>query len=67
MARIPQTGCSLDDLPEFLTPEELAVAFRTGRSATYDAIRRGDFPHIKVGRLIRVPKHVVLEAAGRMA
>jgi excisionase family DNA binding protein len=55
----------LSTLPEFLTPEEVARVYRTGRTATYDAIRRGEIEHVKIGRVIRIPRRVLLEAAGR--
>jgi excisionase family DNA binding protein len=61
------TQIDLSTLPEFLTPEEVARVYRTGRTATYDAIRRGEIEHVKIGRLIRIPRHVLLKAAGRLA
>ena len=38
-----------------LTIEEVGRILHTARNATYEAARRGDFPTVKVGRLIRVP------------
>jgi excisionase family DNA binding protein len=37
------------------------------RNATYEAARRGDFPTIRIGKLIRVPKaalHAMIDGAG---
>jgi excisionase family DNA binding protein len=37
------------------------------RNASYEAAKRGDFPTIRIGKLIRVPKaafHQMLEQAG---
>ena len=48
---------TLADLPAVLTVEEAAKLLRIGRSAAYDAARRGDIPVIRVGRLLRVPRH----------
>jgi excisionase family DNA binding protein len=31
----------------------------TGRTATYDAVRRGELPHIKVGRRFVIPTAAV--------
>jgi excisionase family DNA binding protein len=38
-----------------LTVEETATALGTGRSATYEAVRRGQLPSIRVGRRVLVP------------
>ena len=45
------------DLAAVLTIEEAAKVLRIGRSAAYEAARRGDIPTIRVGRLLRVPRH----------
>jgi excisionase family DNA binding protein len=38
------------DRPAVLTVEEVAKLLRLGRTATYEAIRRGEIPSIKIGR-----------------
>jgi excisionase family DNA binding protein len=43
--------------PLVYTIEEAAKVLRIGRSAAYDAARRGDLPTIRVGRSLRVPRH----------
>lgn len=43
-----------------LTVEESAKALGIGRSAAYEAIRRGDIPSIRIGKRLVVPK-VALE------
>ena len=48
---------ALADMPLTLTVEEAAAVLRIGRSAAYDAARRGELPVIKVGRSLRVPRH----------
>lgn len=40
-----------------LTVEEAARELRIGRSAAYDAVRRGEIPAVRIGRSIRVPRH----------
>lgn len=43
---------------------EVAAILRIGRNAAYEAAQRGDFPTIRCGKLIRVPKaafHAMLE------
>jgi excisionase family DNA binding protein len=50
-----------------LTIEEAAEVLRIGRSAAYEAARRGQLPVIRIGRSLRVPRHRLeqwLEAAG---
>ena len=39
-----------------LTVSETAVRLGLGRNATYEAIRRGEVPSIRVGRRILVPR-----------
>ncbi len=39
-----------------LTIEEAAKVLRIGRSAAYDAARRGELPTIRIGRILRVPR-----------
>lgn len=38
-----------NELPLFLTPNEVAIILRRGRSATYELIRRGEIPNCKLG------------------
>ena len=37
------------------TVEELAEVLGTGRTATYEAVRRGEIPSIRIGRFYRIP------------
>lgn len=52
-----------DDLPEFLTPAEFREHVRVSRNTAYEMIRRGEVPHVRFGRLIRIPKVVLRELA----
>ena len=48
---------SLDDLPEVLTVDEAAAYLRIGRTAAYEAVRRGELPGVlKLGRTIRISR-----------
>jgi excisionase family DNA binding protein len=38
-----------------VTVEEAAPWFKLGRSAAYEAVRRGQIPSLKFGRAVRVP------------
>jgi excisionase family DNA binding protein len=40
-----------------LTVEEAARELRIGRSAAYEAVRRGQLPAVRIGRSLRVPRH----------
>ncbi len=42
-----------------MTVEELAALLGTGRSATYEAVRAGGLPVIKVGRKLLIPTAAV--------
>ena len=49
------------------TIAEVGEMLGLGRNAAYDAAKRGDFPTIKIGKRIRIPKiafNKMLEAAG---
>lgn len=43
--------------PAVYTVEEAARLLRVGRTAAYEAARRGEIPVIRVGRSLRVPRH----------
>ena len=45
-----------DAKPEFLTVLECAQLLRCGRSATYEAVKRGEIPSIRIGRRLRIPR-----------
>ena len=53
----------VEDLPEFLSPEEFRGYVGLSRSAVYDLLRRNELPHLKFGRCIRIPKSA-LQSAG---
>jgi excisionase family DNA binding protein len=44
------------DLPEFLSPEEFRRYVGLGRSTIYDLLRRDEIPHLRFGRVIKIPK-----------
>jgi excisionase family DNA binding protein len=45
-----------DQLPEFLTPDEVRAYLNVSRNTVYELLRRNEIPHVRFGRLIRVPK-----------
>lgn len=42
------------DPPEFLTVDEVADLLRCDRKAVYEAVRHGQIPCLRIGRLVRV-------------
>jgi excisionase family DNA binding protein len=38
-----------------MTVEEAAAALGISRSLAYDAVRRGQIPHVRIGRRILIP------------
>lgn len=38
------------------TVTETAQALGIGRTVAYDLIRRGEIPHVRIGRSIRIPR-----------
>jgi excisionase family DNA binding protein len=50
----------VDQLPEYLTPAEVAAFLRLKTGHVYEAVRIGSLPAIRVGKLIRIPKSAVV-------
>lgn len=50
---------SLDRLPDWLTPEEVRVFLRLGKSTVYERLRTGEIPSRRFGRLYRVSKEAL--------
>ncbi|MBA7672618.1 hypothetical protein ES703_80801 [subsurface metagenome] len=53
---------------EILTVDETATILGLARNSCYEGIKRGEIPHIKVGKRILVPRHALekmLAEAGR--
>lgn len=45
-----------DPAPLLLTVPEAARACKISRGLAYDLIARGELPHVRLGRVIRVPR-----------
>ncbi len=54
----------LEELPLVLRVEEVAEVLRIGRTSCWEAVRRGDIHTVRIGRLVRVPKHEVARLLG---
>ena len=51
----------LDELPDVLTPMEVAEVLRIGRNSVYENLRIGTIPSIKIGRRLLIPKAILLD------
>jgi len=49
-------------LPQVLTVDEAAKALRVGRSALYEAVKRGQIPACFIGRKIRISREALIAA-----
>lgn len=47
--------------PDALTPDQVREMLGIGRRLTYELLRDGRIPNVRVGRLYRVPKTAVIE------
>ena len=47
-----------------ITVDEAAAALGLGRTATYDAVRRGEIPSVRLGRRVLIPTGPLLEMLG---
>ena len=51
-------------IPALLTVDEAAAVLRIGRNTCYELVRQGQIPYIRLGRLIRVPRHALMSWLG---
>ena len=49
-----------EELPLLLTVEELARTLRISRTMAYELVNRANFPAVRIGRAIRVPRDALL-------
>lgn len=59
MSAIGDSGVPHDD--DVLTVEQAAKFLRLGRNAVYDAIGRGEIPHRRIGRAIRLSRAALVQ------
>ena len=52
---------TLDELPAMLTVMDIKVLFGIGKAQAYELVHSEDFPAMKVGGSIKVPKHRLLD------
>lgn len=61
---------AMDELPLMLTVDEAAEVLRIGRNGAYAAVADGAIPSVRIGRIIRIPRHALaalLDVTGSMA
>ena len=46
----------VSDLPELLSVPEAAAWLHIGTGLTYEMVRRGDLPSVRLGRLVRIQR-----------
>jgi excisionase family DNA binding protein len=58
LSRSKEDGMQLTELPTLVTPDQLLAwkEWPIGRSATYEALRRGEIPSVRIGRRILIPR-----------
>ena len=58
------TGRNETDEDDVLTVDEAAEFLRIGRNQLYDAIGRGEVPHLRIGRTIRLSRRALDRVLG---
>ncbi len=48
---------NFEALPLLLTVSEAARLLRISRGCAYEAVRRSELPHVRIGKTIRIPRH----------
>lgn len=56
-----------DDSTLLLTVDQAAKLCQVSKGLAYDLIARGEIPHIRLGRVIRVPRHGLVAWIERQA
>ena len=46
----------MTEQPSVLTVDEAAAILRLSRTSAFEGVRRGEIPHIRVGRRILIPR-----------
>ena len=56
-----------NEIPAILTVPQLAEFLNIGRNAAYDLVNSNQIKVIRIGKIIRIPRHAVLEYLGTYA
>jgi excisionase family DNA binding protein len=60
----PEGSARGDELAELLTLDEVATWLRVPRSWIYERTRKGQIPHVKLGKYLRFPRQALAEWLG---
>lgn len=52
---------TIDELPAVLTVKDIKILFGIGQVQAYELVHSEDFPAMKVGGSIKIPKHRLLD------
>ncbi len=55
---------SLEDLPPVCNVADTARFLRVSEFTVRELIRRGDLDHVRLGRLVKVPRHAIAKLIG---
>jgi excisionase family DNA binding protein len=47
---------SLDAMPMLLTVKDVEAELQLGRTRTYELVRSGELPVVRIGRVVRIPR-----------
>jgi excisionase family DNA binding protein len=61
----PSANVELD--PLVWTTDETAAQLRISRNTVHDMVRRGELPHIRIGRRVLIPKTALAEFVAKAA
>jgi excisionase family DNA binding protein len=53
--------------PLVWTTDETAAQLRISRNTVHDMVRRGELPHIRIGRRVLIPKTALAEFVAKAA
>jgi len=56
MAADPESLSATGPRPTLLTVEDLEAELQLGRTRTYELVRSGQIPVIRIGRVVRIPR-----------
>jgi excisionase family DNA binding protein len=60
----PEGSAPRDELAELLTLDEVVTWLRVPRSWVYERTRKGQIPHVKLGKYLRFPRQALAEWLG---
>jgi excisionase family DNA binding protein len=56
---LPAAALRPSEAPEALTVDQVALLLQVDRKTVYSVIRRGELAHVRLGRVIRIPRQAL--------